>query len=385
MNADRGAAAMVRSINRAFIQAGVTCLIEWPLVDSMPPDLPAEKRGLVHADQPWSGHYRVNLMTWAIAQTTQFARPGWRYIAGAAAGQLRGTGWGTYVSYEAPNRSAWSLVVQTTLAGHPQAIAVHLQGKLARSVVHVWHTNLRSRVPASWFVRGTDARPAHGTFRYVLKPGYVYSFTTSPGQHRGHAAGPRTAPMPRNYRARPDASHQAWGLAAQDGAFRYSGNGLIDQLAGQAPVFWQPPDIPPFPYAVVGGPDWADYRVSAQVRFTAPGQSASLLCRYRRPTTFDKSEHFFGYQLVASSGGSWQLQLDSPRAAPVLLASGTVGPLGVRTWHALSLAATGRKLVARIDAQVVASVTDNSYRSGLAGIATGGWYLVTFRNLRVTG
>ena len=384
MNAQSGAAAMVRSINRAFIESGITCLIEWPLLESLPPGLPAQGRGLVWADQPWSGHYRVNLMTWAIAQTTQVTRPGWRYLDGGS-GQLSGTGWGTYVSYLAPNHSTWSMVVQTTLAGHRQAIVVHLGRRLARSVVHVWRTDLRSRNPARWFVRGRDVRPARGILRYVLRPGSVYSFTTSSGQGRSRRAGPRPAPMPLIYRARPDASREAWGLSAQDGAFGYARGGVITQLADQVPVFWQPPDAPPFPYAVVGGRDWANYRVFAQVRFTAPGQSAGLICRYRRPSTLEKSEHFSGYQFIAASNGAWQLVLDNPLAAPVILASGRVASLGVGTWHGLTLTATGSQLMAKIDSAVVASVADPSYSRGIAGISTSGWYRVDFRNLTVTG
>ena len=52
-------------------------------MDSMPAYLPEEDRGLIFADQPWNGQYQVNLMTWVIAQTTQFTQPGWRHILGA--------------------------------------------------------------------------------------------------------------------------------------------------------------------------------------------------------------------------------------------------------------------------------------------------------------
>ena len=57
--------------------------LEWPAIDSMPvlgdPEnstpLPYENRGLLTADQPWSGNYTVNAMTWAIAQLTDFTSP----------------------------------------------------------------------------------------------------------------------------------------------------------------------------------------------------------------------------------------------------------------------------------------------------------------------
>ena len=61
-------------------------------------------RMLVTADQPWSGHFLVNRITWAIAQTTQFAAPGWRHITGANK-ELGDSG--SYNSYEAPNGKDW--------------------------------------------------------------------------------------------------------------------------------------------------------------------------------------------------------------------------------------------------------------------------------------
>lgn len=399
MDANSGAAAMVRSINRAFIDARVTSLIEWPLVDSMPPFLPMENRGLVWADQPWSGHYHVNLMTWAIAQTTQFVQPGWRYLDGAS-GQLGGPDTGTYVAYEAPNRTAWSMVLQTSMAATRERVTVHVDGRLDRSVVHVWSTNLRRSAPKDWFVQDTDVRPRHGTFGYTLRPGYVYTFTTTTGQHhggvyggrRGQPTDPRSRPMPLNYTARPDAAGEPAELAAQNGAFQYApGDAVIKQLAIQPPVYWQIPDSLAFPYAVVGGADWANYRVATQLRFTAPGQSVGVLCRYRRPRLAERVTHFYGYQLSVSSDGSWQLVQDLNQASPATLAAGTVAPLGVGTWHAIALAASGPVLTASIDDHDVASVAGVGPGSagspgagrGLAGISTGGWYQVDFRDLTV--
>jgi hypothetical protein len=389
MNANSGAAAMARSINRAFLDVGVTGLIQWPLVDSMPPYLPAEDRGLLFANQPWSGYYQVNLMTWAIAQTTQFVHPGWRYVKGAY-GQLAGSGAaGTYVSYAAPTSAAWTMVAQTSLAKSRQRVVVHVDGRLGHSTVHVWSTNLDTSARKAWFVQDASVRPRNGTFRYTLRPDYIYTFTTTTGQHKGNAASPKAKPMPLNYTARPDAAAEPLDLSAQNGTFSYTPNGtVIEQLATQTPVYWQIPDSAAFPYAVVGGSDWANYRVSTQVRFTAPGQSAGVISRYQRLYLTQKVNHFYGYQFVVSDSGSWQLVQDLPKTSPVTLASGEVGPLGVGTWHTITLSADGPVLTASIDSSDVASVLDvgtgsSGFSRGLAGISTGGWYQVDFRQLTV--
>ena len=83
LDGNTGAANLARSINHGYFQAGITGYIEWPLLDSMPPGLRYENRGLVTADLPGSGYYHANRIIWAIAQTTQFVQPGWRHVLGA--------------------------------------------------------------------------------------------------------------------------------------------------------------------------------------------------------------------------------------------------------------------------------------------------------------
>jgi hypothetical protein len=383
MDSQTGAAAMARSINMAYIEAGVTGMLEWPLMDSMPPYLPDEDRGLVWADRPWGGAYKVNLMTWAIAQTTQFTSPGWHYVAGGD-GELGDPVWGNYVSYEAPGRSAWSMVAQTSRAPASQVVTVHLIGGLAHSVVHVWSTNLRSASPKAWFDRDPDARPVRGTFRYVLKPGFVYSFTTTSGQGKGQAKSPAPGKMAFPYTSRPDGSDEPWGMATQEGAFEYAKDGTtIVQTASGLPVLWALQPEPPVPYAVVGADGWTDYTVSAQVMFTGQNQSAGLIARYQRPDTGDQSEQFYGYQFTVSADGSWQLIQDNHLQPAVTLDSGTVPPLGSGRWHTVTLTADGSQLTATIDANVVAVQAASPANPGLAGISTGGWYPVDFRDLTV--
>ena len=62
-----------------------------------------------------------------IAQTTQFTAPGWRYLAGANGRLPAG---GSYDTFMAPGRSAWSMVAQTSTATVPQQVIVHITGGL---------------------------------------------------------------------------------------------------------------------------------------------------------------------------------------------------------------------------------------------------------------
>ncbi len=204
-----GVAAMTRSINNAFIQVRATGLIAWPLLDSMPANLPEEDRGLVFADQPWSGQYNINLMTWVIAQTDQFTEPGWRHIDGGS-GKFGGP-WGSYTSYEAADRSAWTLVVQTTDAPKAQRISVRVKPGLPSSVVHVWTTDIKAvHDPSRWFVDLGTVSPSGGRFGYRLLPGRIYTFTrTTSGLRTGRSSTRQAPPRTRRSRRRRSASRSS--------------------------------------------------------------------------------------------------------------------------------------------------------------------------------
>jgi hypothetical protein len=382
---------MVRSINNGYIQAGITGYLEWPLMDSMPPGLPYENRGLVTADQPWSGSYRVNRMTWAIAQTTQFTMPGWRHIGGANRTIADS---GTYNSYEAPNGRDWSLVAEDT--GHyagqhvaPQRITVHLTGGLNDSVVHVWSTNLQSADPASWFVRRADIHPKAGVFSYLIPAGYVVSFTSTTGQSHYRAAAPRAAaPLPLPYRASADASAEATFLSSIEGAYLYepclggAAGDCIEQLAPRQPVWWQAPAKgTPTPYAIVGSSTWANYTVSARVLFTASGGTVSLIGRFG--SLGGDAALFTGYEFDLQANGQWKITRNSNVAAPAVLAKGSVPKLAQGTWHPISFELDGSKLSARIDGTTVGRATSTRWTKGLAGIGSS-WNLVQFDQLAVS-
>ena len=181
----RGPGGLARALNDAYNQAGITGILVWPLIDAIPPDLPHENQGLVLADLPWDGYYHVTPLTWVIAQTTQFTAPGWRHVAGANGDLPAG---GSYDTYLAPGRSAWSMVAQTSVATAAQRVTIRVTGGLPTRVVHVWSTNLRG--PGQFIQRG-DIIPHKGAFAALLQPGYIYTFTTTTGQSRadGHPPG----------------------------------------------------------------------------------------------------------------------------------------------------------------------------------------------------
>ncbi len=373
-----GPGGLARALNDAYNEAGITAILVWPLIDAIPQDLPHEGRGLVWADQPWDGSYYVTPLTWVIAQTTQFTTPGWRHVDGANAGLPAG---GSYDTYEAPGRSAWSLVAQTSAATMAQQVTVHVTGGLPARVVHVWSTNLRG---AGQFVRQADITPHGGTFTAVLQPGFVYTFTTTTGQSRagGHPPTvPAAAPMPLPYTAAPDAAGMARMLSPIEGSFGYV-HGVLTQTTVGEPVEWHYLGPSPAPYAVVGWNTWRDYTVSARVVLpqsgsASPPPGAAVIARFQGILGTTVS-HFRGYELKIRSDGAWQLTANGP--APVTLASGQVAAAHA---YAMSLSTRGTTISARIDGARVATVNNGAYPDGPAGLASLGYYPVQYPSFGV--
>ncbi len=386
MDANTGAADLIRAINHGAI-AGLTGYLEWPLLDSMPPGLLYENRGLVTADQPWSGSYVVDRMTWAIAQLTQFVKPGWRELANGLIGDS-----GSYSSYESPDHRDWSLIAENTgqSAGRDvttRQLTVRLSGELKNATVHVWATNLTSANPATWFVRRADVHPRDGAFSYAIPPGYVISFTSTSGQSRYRTRPPPPASLKLPYRASRDASAEAWGLSSQEGAFSYqpcggvsSGDCLV-QMAPQSPVWWHsPPRGLPTPYAIVGAANWTSYTVTANISFPASAGTASLIGRFG--TEGSDAQIFTGYECNVQANGHVQLTRNSSADPAHVLRAGSVPALVPDTWHAMTFTLNGPQLSCGLDGKIVVRIRDTSYLHGLAGIGTS-WNLIKFSELEV--
>ena len=415
------APAMDRATVRGYIDARLTGYLEWPAIDAMPPGLPYENRGLVTADQPWSGNYSVNAMTWAIAQFTQFVWPqwsgnpaGWKYVD-SASGFLQGNrADGSYDTLVRNGGSGWSTIIETTSASAAQQASFTVTGGasgLSGETVHVWASNFNFATdsPSTWFVQQPDITPSNGKFTLTLQPGWVYSMTTATGQ--GAAPAPTTPaaknfPLP--YSDSLATSGQAGAnddepqyLAAEDGSFELQPcqvpDGANTTCTGQTtvgtPVLWHNGTGASvhFPYAIIGDDSMNDYTVSVDALLTQASTSAGLVGRFSGHWAGSPTIGLFdGYIFDVSTTGAWQLiKNDATASDKAILASGTLASApGTDTWHRLSLSMSGSTITASVDDQQVTSVTDSSWTSGPAGIeagATAGTYpQAQYSNLSIT-
>jgi glycosyl hydrolase family 59/glycosyl hydrolase family 59 (putative galactocerebrosidase) len=408
------APAMDRAGTREYIDARVTGTLEWPAIDSMPAAvLPYENRGLLTADQPWSGSYQVNAMTWAIAHFTQFAWPpqpanpgGWRYV-NSASGFLQGNrADGSYVTLLRATRDQWSSIIETTAGvAQTQQAAFTITGGtgLATKTVHVWASNFSFATggPSQWFVRQPDITPTGGKFTLTIRPGYVYSLTTTTGQGKGTATSPPPADLalPYSNDLSTGTNGQPQLLAAQDGSFELTpcqapdgSTTCTEQTAPAHPVLWIS-NAGRQPYAITGG-NWASYVLSVDAMLPQSG-SVGLISRYHAVSASHGT--FNGYVFTVSTDGTYTLTVNHGGTAAytasgqhqltpphhTVLARGRAA-FSPGTWHRLSLSASGTTITAHLDGQPLASLTDSTLTQGAPGISTGGWYPAYYSNLTVT-
>ena len=405
------APAMDRVLTRGYIDARFTGYLEWPLVDAMPPDLPEENRGLITADQPWSGNYSVNAMTWAIAQFTQFVQPGWKYVNSASGYLQHNRADGSYVTLVSPARNQWTTMIETTAgltAAQKVTFAITGGDGLLRKAVHVWASNFNpDSAPSQWFVRQPGIRPnSRGKFTITIEPGYVYTLSTTTGQTR-RAAARASIPAPVSLTL-PYANSLATSgnagseddetslLAGIYGAFEIrpcvvadgSNTTCTEQTTPQRPVLWQPQTALSnyFPYALLGDASWSNYVVSSDVLFSQNGNSAGLIARFAN--RINSASILAGYIFDVNDTGAWAIYLGNKGTGLTTLAAGQVASLSPTTWHNLSLTTTGNAISAAIDGTIVGSATDGTYQAGPVGLEAGlgshNWPQVQYSNLTVT-
>ncbi|MEU6261546.1 RICIN domain-containing protein [Streptomyces sp. NPDC047043] len=385
---DSGGAAIARAVNREYLDGRMTAFINWPIVASTYRNEPYPTAGLIHADEPWSGWYDLGRSVWATAHTTQVTSPGWKFVD-SASGYLGGNrANGSYVTYQAPDHSAYSVVAETLDATAPRDVTFTITGGLPASAkVHVRASDFSSTDPSDYWAEQPDITPSGGSFTATLQPGRVYSFTTLSTTGKGTAASPPQAPLALPYSNGFESDtpgHEPQYLAQQQGAFETvacpdgrSGQ-CVRQMAPTKPIVWAPGTTP---FTLVGSLGWTDYTVSVDACLEQAG-AVQVIGRAGR-TTGDKDK-MARYYLQADDTGAWSIVKNDTDGKQTTLKSGTTTALGTKSWHRLALSFQGSTITAKIDGSSVGSVTDTSYSAGLAGLGVAGYQTEDFDNLSIT-
>ncbi|RVU23771.1 galactosylceramidase [Streptomyces antnestii] len=389
LDTDGGAKAVARAINRDYIDGRMTAYVNWPVIAALYPNLSFSTDGMSIANQPWSGAYHIGATTWVTAHTAQFTRPGWRYID-AASGYLGGDrSNGSYVSLRSRDGGDYSTVIETMDATAEQTVNLTVRGGLSTGRVHVWSTDVASSGTDDDFVRGADITPVGGRYALTLKPGHVYTLTTTAGQGKGTATSPEKAALDLPYSDdfdKPAASKSPRYFTDMNGAFETkacaggrSGT-CLRQMAPTSPIRWT--DEPyNAPYTFMGDGSWTNYTVTADALFSEKG-TVELLGRVGQQGRNNNGLN--AYHLRVSNNGAWSIDKSDTTWKFTKLTGGRTDTLGLNKWHKVAFTLQDTKLTASVDGKELGSVTDYSLSSGQAGLGVTGYQTQQFDNFALT-
>lgn len=403
---DVGAGPIARSLNRDYLDGGMTAHIYWSLIAAWYADLAIADTGLMLAEWPWSGYYSIGSSIWALAQTTQFTRPGWRYLD-RGSGYLDGGA--SYVSLRSPDTGDYATVIETMDATEPTTVRLSTSGGLSTGTVHEWASDLTSTSQDDYFVHLRDIAPTEGSYTVTLEPGHVYTLATTTG-HKGlarPAAGignQMAVPFHENFDGyRPQ--QLARYFSDVNGGFQTQpclggrGGMCYEQMVSDPPISWNGRGDTD-PSTVFGDPRWwGDYTVRSDVRLGKAGY-VELWGRIERKAPGAVS----GYRVRLARDGSWDLygqDTDETAARPAKtgancsvcttrrtartthLAAGSVA-FDPDAWHRLALRFRGDDISVLVDGHRAGHVRDHAHTVGQAGLAVSGWDRAQFDDVAVT-
>ncbi|NXE13871.1 GALC Galactocerebrosidase, partial [Lophotis ruficrista] len=261
-NDEVGAGCWARILNQNYVNGNMTSTIAWNLVASYYEELPFGRCGLMTAQEPWSGHYKVEAPIWITAHTTQFTQPGWTYLQ--VDGHLEGGG--SFVALT-DGLGNLTIIIETMSHNHsqcirpplpyfsviPQRATFHLKGSFYMvETLQVWHSRLGFESGnSSLFQQLHPLKVLKGSFSLDLNEDEVYTLTTlKTGQKCGCPEPPPPQPFPSNYKddfnIRNPPFSEAPNFADQTGVFEYFINAsdpgdhvfTLRQVVVQRPITW---------------------------------------------------------------------------------------------------------------------------------------------------
>ncbi|NXF37154.1 GALC Galactocerebrosidase, partial [Nyctibius bracteatus] len=261
-NDEVGAGCWARILNQNYVNGNMTATIAWNLVASYYEELPFGRCGLMTAQEPWSGHYKVEAPIWITAHTTQFTQPGWSYLQ--VDGHLEGGG--SFVALT-DGLGNLTIIIETMTHNHsqcirpplphfsvtPQRATFYLKGSFYMvETLQVWHSRLGFESGnSSLFQQLHPVKVCKGSFSLDLNMDEVYTLTTlKTGQKCGCPEPPAPQPFPSNYKddfnIRNPPFSEAPNFADQTGVFEYFINAsdpgdhvfTLRQVLVHRPITW---------------------------------------------------------------------------------------------------------------------------------------------------
>ncbi|XP_052250297.1 galactocerebrosidase-like isoform X3 [Dreissena polymorpha] len=288
-NDNVGAGCWARILNQNYVNGFMTSTISWNLIASYYEALPFARDGLMTADSPWSGYYRVDAPIWITAHTTQFTYRGFYYTEHGSGSSLLKEG-GSMVSLVSFDNIQLTIIIETMSRNHsvcirpflpeydvkPQNISIQLTGYFAElPSLFVRYSKLGFDGEDSILFKdmGTIPVTGNGTVQLSLGVDEVYTLSTLEGRQKGNYDNvPPQKPFPLPYMDDFESYQEfmePFNLAQQIGAFEViktsSSHGyVVRQMVLEAPIFWCS-QKETSPFNIIGNTSWSDIYVEVDV------------------------------------------------------------------------------------------------------------------------
>jgi galactosylceramidase len=375
-----GATKLAKLLNRSYIDGKMTRVITWSLVTSYYDILPLPRSGLMTANEPWSGHYKVEPGIWAFAHTTQFAEPGWKYVD-SGCGYLKDKA-GSYVTLRSPDGGDYTIVVETMdspyiFMGSGQDMTFRLGEGFPNKPVHVWRSSIHQQ-----FTKVATLEPNDGMFKYRFEREGIYTLSTTTGQQKGGSdiTPPESSVLPLPFVDKFDTKPEhalPKHFIDQAGVYEVvsrpgGGGSCLRQVVPSLGIEWRHhKNFDPF--TVMGDERWKDYEVEVETMLDGAGY-ASVMGRIEK--VIQTNVPPVGYWLKVDHQGAWTLFRHKDEIAKGKTSFST------DKWHRLGLKFQGNRITAMVDGKAVGTATDSTYKRGLAGLGCG-WHFSYFDNFTI--
>lgn len=350
----KGALYLARLMNKLYTRDRITKFEIWCPFDGIYNQIIWGNTGVMQADSPWDGHYTVWPAVWAVAHTTQFAEPGWRYMDGAC-GQFDSSTWrGSHVAMRNPKTGDWSVIMVT---GEKQKVKLNIGPGLKTGPVYLWKSTEKEQ-----FIRQEPLHLIKNSIELELEPNSIYTLTSTSGQTKGSfGTPPERKPFPFPFTENFDS--YSYGetpryFSDQKGTFETCqsprGGMCLAQIVPKQGILWYD-NLLLKPHSVLGDENWKDYAIEADVYIA--GGDVEIGGRYAE-------RNKLGFRWILTSDGRWQLNWQY-----TTLASGQIANFKPAEWHHLRLEMNGDQISGFVDNKKMTTVSDKSGLKGMAFIA----------------
>ncbi|OPJ81598.1 galactocerebrosidase isoform B [Patagioenas fasciata monilis] len=401
-NDEVGAGCWARILNQNYVNGNMTSTIAWNLVASYYEELPFGRCALMTAQEPWSGHYKVEAPIWITAHTTQFTQPGWSYLQ--VDGHLEGGG--SFVALT-DGLGNLTIIIETMTHNHsqcirpplprfnvtPQRATFYLKGSFCKvETLQVWHSRLGFESGnSSLFHQLHPVKVQKGSFSLDLNVDEVYTLTTLKTGQKCHCQEPPPPqPFPSNYKddfnIRNPPFSEAPNFADQTGVFEYFINTsdpgdhvfTLRQVVVQRPITWASDADQTI--SVIGNFQWVNITVTCDIYIEKPRDGGVFIAGrvdnggiYVRRT---KGVFFWVF-----ADGTYQVTGDL--AGEEILMKGLSG-VRDNAWHTLTLNIQGTSASGLLNGYPLwENVTISKPTNGWAAIGTRSFEFAQFDNFHV--